>query len=100
GLVGFWGSLVFYNSYLPDVAYPEQQDSISAKGYSMGYIGSVILLILNLAMVMMPDTFKITGTDENPAALEAMRISFVMVGVWWILFSQYTYYYLPKGNKN
>ncbi|WP_417369416.1 MFS transporter [Flavobacterium beibuense] len=102
GLVGFWGSLVFYNSYLPDVAYPEQQDSISAKGYSMGYIGSVILLILNLAMIMgmMPEMLKIKGTDENPAHLKAMRISFVMVGVWWILFSQYTYYYLPKGNKN
>lgn len=102
GLVGFWGSLVFYNSYLPDVAYPEQQDSISAKGYSMGYIGSVILLILNLAMIMgmMPEMLKIKGTDENPADLKAMRISFVMVGVWWILFSQYTYYYLPKGNKN
>ncbi|WP_330443789.1 MFS transporter [Flavobacterium sp. C4GT6] len=102
GLVGFWGSLVFYNSYLPDVAYPEQQDSISAKGYSMGYIGSVILLILNLAMIMgmMPEMLKIKGTDENPAALKAMRISFVMVGIWWILFSQYTYYYLPKGNKN
>lgn len=102
GLVGFWGSLVFYNSYLPDVAYPDQQDSISAKGYSMGYIGSVILLILNLAMIMgmMPEMLKIKGTDENPADLKAMRISFVMVGVWWILFSQYTYYYLPKGNKN
>ena len=52
GLVGFWGSLVFYNSYLPDVAYPDQQDAVSAKGYSMGYIGSVLLLLFNLAMVM------------------------------------------------
>ncbi len=52
GLIGFWGSLVFYNSYLPDIAYPDQQDAVSAKGYSMGYIGSVILLIINLIMVM------------------------------------------------
>ncbi|HMI06014.1 MAG TPA: MFS transporter [Flavobacterium sp.] len=99
GLIGFWGSLVFYNSYLPDIAFPEQQDKISAKGYSLGYIGSVILLIFNLAMVMKPDLFGITGTPLE-AALQAMRYSFVSVGVWWILFSQYTYRYLPKGNQN
>lgn len=97
GLIGFWGSLVFYNSYLPDIAYPEQQDKISAKGYSLGYIGSVILLVVNLAMIMKPDLFGITGTSGE-AAMKAMRYSFVMVGVWWILFSQYTYHYLPKGN--
>ena len=99
GLIGYWGSLVFYNSYLPDIAYVEQQDKISAKGYSFGYIGSVILLIINLAMIMKPKLFGITGTDGE-AAMKAMRYSFIMVGVWWILFSQYTYYYLPKGNKS
>ena len=98
GLVGFWGSWVFYNSYLPDIAYANQQDAISAKGFSYGYVGSVILLIVNLAMIMMPDLFGISGT-KGEAAMKAMRYSFVMVGVWWILFSQYTYYYLPKGNK-
>jgi UMF1 family MFS transporter len=98
GLVGFWGSWVFYNSYLPDIAYANQQDAISAKGFSYGYVGSVILLIVNLAMIMMPDTFGISGT-KGEAAMKAMRYSFVMVGVWWIVFSQYTYYYLPKGNK-
>jgi UMF1 family MFS transporter len=97
GLIGFWGSWVFYNSYLPDIAYPEQQDAISAKGYSMGYVGSVLLLLINLAMVLQPDLFHITGT-KGEAAMKAMRYSFVMVGVWWILFSQYTFYYLPKGN--
>lgn len=90
GLLGFWGSLVFYNSYLPDIAFPEQQDAISAKGYSLGYIGSVVLLILNLVMVMFPETFGIS-------AWTAMKLSFVSVGVWWIGFSQYSYYYLPKG---
>ncbi|WDF65796.1 MFS transporter [Flavobacterium sp. KACC 22763] len=98
GLLGYWGSLVFYNSYLPDIAFEEQQDRISAKGYSLGYIGSVILLIINLAMIMKPKIFGISGT-EGEAAMKAMRYSFVMVGVWWILFSQYTYYYLPKGSK-
>lgn len=100
GLIGFWGSLVFYNSYLPDIAFPEQQDRISAKGYSLGYIGSVLLLIVNLAMVMKPDLFGITDEPGNPASIKAMRYSFVMVGIWWIVFSQYTYYYLPKGNSN
>lgn len=99
GLVGFWGSLVFYNSYLPDVAYPHQQDAVSAKGYSMGYIGSVLLLIINLAMVMKPDLFGITGTPGE-AAVKAMRYSFISVGIWWIGFSQYTYYYLPEGAKS
>jgi UMF1 family MFS transporter len=98
GLIGYWGSLVFYNSYLPDIAFEDQQDKISAKGYSLGYVGSVILLIINLAMVMKPKLFGIEGSDGE-AAMKAMRYSFIMVGVWWILFSQYTYYYLPKGNN-
>jgi len=93
GLIGFWSSLVFYNSYLPDIAFPEQQDRVSARGFSMGYIGSTILLIINLLMVMYPHTFGIETSKE------AMKISFVMVGVWWIGFSHITYYYLPKGNR-
>ncbi|MFL0354489.1 MFS transporter [Xanthomarina sp. GH4-25] len=92
GLIGYWGSLVFYNSYLPDIAFPEQQDRISARGFSLGYVGSVILLIINLAMVMSQET--------GEAKIEMMRWSFVMVGVWWILFSQYTFYVLPKGVSN
>jgi UMF1 family MFS transporter len=99
GLIGFWGSLVFYNSYLPDIAFAEQQDEVSAKGYSLGYAGSVILLIINLAMIMMPEYFGISGS-KGEAAMKAMRYSFVMVGIWWIIFSQYTYYFLPKGNVN
>ncbi len=96
GLVGFWVSFAINNSYLPDIAYPEQQDRISAKGFSLGYIGSVILLLINLAMVMQPGFFGIQGEG---AELLAMRYSFASVGIWWILFSQYTFYYLPKGNK-
>ncbi|MGG5487014.1 MFS transporter [Gaetbulibacter sp. PBL-D1] len=103
GLIGYWGSLVFYNSYLPDIAYEDQQDSISAKGFSLGYIGSVLLLILNLFMVMFPEWFGFdVGTTEesrNAASIEAMRISFITVGLWWIIFSQYTFYVLPKGTS-
>ena len=92
-LIGFWASLVFYNSYLPDIAFPEQQDKISAKGYSMGYIGSVILLVICLMMILKYDTF---GFADNGLPT---RLSFILTGIWWIGFSQYTYYYLPKGNK-
>lgn len=88
-LIGFWGSLVFYNSYLPDIALPEQQDAISAKGYSLGYIGSVILLIINLAMIMKSELFGFSS------ALEAMKVSFVLVGLWWLGFSQISYRRLP-----
>ncbi len=96
-LIGIWASLVFYNSYLPDIAFPEQQDRASARGFSMGYIGSVLLLLVNLAMVMQPQWFGITGAAEE-ASMKAMRFSFVSVGIWWALFSQYSFYYLPKGN--
>ncbi len=92
-LVGFWGSLVFYNSYLPDVAFKSQQDSLSAKGFSLGYIGSVFLLLFNLIMVLKPELFGISGED---ASIQAMKISFVTVGIWWIGFSQYSFYYLPS----
>lgn len=98
-LIGFWASLVFYNSYLPDIAYPKQQDKASARGFSMGYFGGVLLLIFNLSMVMQPDWYGITGT-EGEAAMKAMKYSFVTVGIWWALFSQYTFYHLPKGNDN
>lgn len=101
GLIGYWGSLVFYNSYLPDIAFEEQQDRISAKGFSMGYIGSVLLLVLNLLMVMFPEFFGFDiGTTEeahNLAKVEAMKVSFITVGIWWALFSQYTFAVLPKG---
>ena len=95
-LISFWASLVFYNSYLPDIAFKEQQDAISAKGYALGYFGSVLLLIFNLAMVMSPQTFGIYG--NNPEII-AMKYSFVSVGLWWIICSQYTFYYLPEPYK-
>ncbi len=92
-LVGFWASIVFYNSYLPDIAFPEQQDKISARGYSMGYIGSVILLIICLILILNYEYFGFEN-EGYPT-----RLSFVLTGIWWIGFSQYTYLHLPKGNK-
>lgn len=90
-LIGFWGSLVFYNSYLPDIAFPEQHDAISAKGFSLGYVGSVILLLLCLGLIL--------SQEGDEAQVQMMQFSFVLTGLWWIGFSQYTYTYLPKGNK-
>ena len=89
--VGFWGSLVFYNAYLPEVAFPEQQDKASAQGFIYGYIGSLLLLGFNLFMVMSPDTFGIESSTLPS------RISFVMVGLWWIGFAQVTFNRLPSN---
>ena len=92
--VGFWGSLVFYNAYLPEVAYNDQQDQVSALGFMYGYIGSVILLIFQLKMVMQPEWYGITEPGMAP------RISFLTVGVWWMGFAQVTFKRLPDGIKN
>ncbi|WGU67692.1 MFS transporter [Capnocytophaga canimorsus] len=90
GVIGFWSDIVFYNSYLPDIALPHQYDTISARGFIMGYIGGVVLLIFNLAMVMYPTFFGIQG-DEIQATVKAMKVSFITVGIWWIVFSQYSF---------
>ena len=91
--IGFWASLVFYNAYLPEVAHPEQQDRASAKGFVYGYIGSVILLVINLVMIMFPEILGITSGM-------ASRISFVMVGIWWLGFAQITFKRLPGNVYN
>ena len=90
--IGFWSSIVFYNSYLPEIAFPEQQDKASAKGFIYGYAGSIILLIISLIMILFPEIFGIS------AGL-ASRISFVMVGLWWIGFAQLTFKRLPDVKK-
>lgn len=91
--VGYNGSLVFYNAYLPEIATPDRYDRISARGFSLGYIGSVLLLIFNLAMVMKPTWF---GIDPENGGLAA-RLSFVSVGLWWVGFSQITFRRLPHN---
>ena len=92
--IGFWGSIVFYNAYLPEVAYPEQQDAVSAKGFIYGYVGSVLLLIFSLVLVQKPEWFGITDPTFAP------RITFALVGVWWFGFAQITYKRLPKNELN
>ncbi len=80
--IGFWGSLVYYNSFLLEIADKSQHDRISAKGFSMGYIGSVILLVTILVLSQFTNIMPIRG-------------GFLLVGIWWAGFAQYTYYYLP-----
>ncbi|MDR1877686.1 MAG: MFS transporter [Flavobacteriaceae bacterium] len=89
--IGFWGSLVFYNSYLPDIATEDQQDKISAKGYIMGYLGAVLLLVLCL--------FLIEGIAPAEDKILYTRLSFVLTGLWWLGFAQYTFANLPDNPK-
>ena len=85
--IGYWNSLVFYNAFLPEIAEVEDHDKISARGFSMGYIGSMTLLVICLAIIM--------GIGK-----EYTRWSFVLVGLWWIGFSQFTYRALPNNVYN
>jgi len=99
--IGFGGSLVFYNAYLPEITTPENYDKVSAKGYAMGYIGSVLLMIVNLMMVQNKEWF---GFNSDPNSFLGdptlpPRVVFVTVGLWWFGFSQITFFRLPKGTS-
>ncbi len=93
-LIGWSGSIVFYDSYLPEIATEDRFDKYSARGFSLGYLGSVLLLLFNLSMILAPQFYGITQ-KSLPA-----RISFFTVGLWWILFAQIPFYYLPSGNAD
>ena len=84
--IGFWGSLVYYNSYLPQIASIENQDKVSARGFVLGYFGSSLLLIVCLISIMV---FKV------PA-----KYSFLLVGIWWMGFAQYTFKHLPNKSHD
>jgi len=91
--VGFAGSLVFYDSFLPLIATEDQYDKVSARGFSYGYVGSVILLIFILFMVQKPEVFGITSPTLPT------RIGFILVGVWWLTFSQITFRGMPQDQR-
>lgn len=113
--IGYSGGLVFYDAFLPEIASEDRFDRVSAKGYSLGYIGSVILLIVNIVMIENPTWFfNVTvkaqelasaGVGINEATVQAeghyatilTRFSFLMVGLWWMGFSQITFYILPSN---
>ncbi len=92
--VGWIGGVLFNNSYLPEIATPDQQDRVSAKGYAWGYIGSVILQIICFIFVLTPETFGISDASFPP------RLSFLLVGLWWIGFAQIPFKKLPAGSAN
>lgn len=93
--VGFWGSLVFYNSFLPEIAAPEDRDRVSARGFAFGYVGSVLLQIICFIFVFFPG---IIGGFENTSEASTIqfRLSFFLVGIWWWGFGQYSLRQLPK----
>ncbi len=99
--VGFWGSLVFYNAYLTEIAHPDEHDDISARGFIHGYIGSVFLLVFILSMIMFPDFYGFIdhalANGEKPP-VKVFQYAFVLVGIWWIGFAQYTFYHLPSNS--
>ncbi len=86
--VGFSGSIVFYNSYLPEISSEEKFDSLSAKGFSMGYVGSVILLVICLVINQFHDQVGVT-------AGRAAQLSFLLTGLWWAGFAQIPFFTLP-----
>ncbi|MCC8426072.1 MFS transporter [Mucilaginibacter sp. UR6-11] len=91
--IGYTGGFVFYNSYLPEIATLDMQDKVSAKGFTYGYIGSVILQIICFVFVLFPKVFGLT-------AASAAQLSFLLVGVWWLGFAYIPFTVLPKGSPN
>ncbi len=94
--IGFSGSLVFYNAFLPEIASPNEQDMVSARGFAMGYIGSSILLIVNILIIMHPEWIGINpaGRSDSEIFLMIAPWTFIMVAAWWIGWSQLTFRWL------
>lgn len=92
--IGFWGSTVFYNSFLPEIAEPKDHDKISARGFGMGYLGSSLLLIANLVVVTFPHWFGISDPSLPP------KLAFLSVCAWWIGFAQLSFNKLPDNTNS
>ncbi|WP_336516180.1 MFS transporter [Pollutibacter soli] len=96
--LGYWGSLVFYNSYLPDIVPPSERDRVSAKGFALGYVGSVLLQVICLVIIFKPDILSWLGPMSEQASF-AVRTSFMLVGIWWFGFAQITLRSMPLESK-
>lgn len=90
--IGFYGSLVFYNSYLPEIAAVKDRDRISARGFSFGYMGSVLMQLFGFALVLLYDKIPFLKNEGD-----AVRLTFLLVGLWWVGFAQITFARLPKS---
>lgn len=96
-IIGWGGSIVFYNAFIPQIATEENYDKLSARGFVFGYIGSVILLIFNLVMIIKPEFVGLTEADSKSGFTS--RLSFLTVGIWWAGFAQIPFYFLPKDES-
>ncbi|MCC6369461.1 MAG: MFS transporter [Bacteroidia bacterium] len=95
--IGFWGSLVYYNSYLPEIASVENQDKVSAKGFAVGYFGSSLLLIICLIGIMVfKYEEKVVDGVTVTSGFFKVKYSFLLTGLWWLGFAQYTFANLPN----
>lgn len=92
--IGYTGSLVFYNAFLPEIVTPDRYDYVSAKGFSFGYVGSILLLVINLLLLSNPHWVGVA--DKSLIA----RFSFLSVGVWWLGFSQFSFSVLSEEKVN
>ena len=95
-VIGFAGSLVYYNSFLPIISTPNNHDKVSARGFMFGYAGSMFLLIINLVIIMNPETFGFVDAKGQGDGAAASRFAFLTVGVWWLLIGQIAIYYLRE----
>jgi len=94
--VGYWGSIVYYNSFLPEIAAPEDRDRLSAKGFSYGYVGSVVLQVICFVLVFFPG--MVGGSDaEGATTTIQFRTAFLLVAIWWWGFGQFSLRRLPRS---
>lgn len=89
--LGYCGSIVFYNAFLPEIAVEKERDRVSAMGFAYGYIGSVLLQLVCFVFVLSPETFGIQDDTFAP------RLSFLLVGIWWLVFGIVSMRKLPDG---
>ena len=87
--IGFYGSQVFYNSYLPEIAAEKDMDRVSARGYTMGYIGSVLMQLIGFVLIL-----------TIPKSTLPLQLTFLLVGIWWVGFAQITFKRLPISPKS
>jgi UMF1 family MFS transporter len=90
--ISFGAALVVANSYIPDLASPDQRDTVSSRGWAAGYAGGGLLLILNIILYAGYESFGVTQA-------EAVRISMMSAGIWWALFTIVTVRGLRSLNR-
>jgi MFS transporter, UMF1 family len=93
GVVGYSGSVAFYDSLLPWVASPRRLDQVSSLGYGLGYLGGGLLLAVNVVMTLKPGLFGLADS------VQAIRAAYVSVALWWGLFALLTFAWVPSDAR-